>query len=179
MEGLHSSSNFQVLQTLYQSFVDCTKRANYNGYHRHFHVPQFFQFFFLFAFFRFYPVVSRNGKVRYSADLLFFFLLSQGLVEIRRSIRISKSQKNLCVSFSRTDSGLCIYHLFVWSNLNFFNIIRIEFLLVMFRTSCRSGVNLKERFSFVSLFNGTPNYMFFFNAESILVEHQIVILFKP
>ena len=27
-----------------------------------------------------------------------------------------KSQRILCVSFSKTDSGLCIYHLFVWSN---------------------------------------------------------------
>ena len=32
---------------------------------------------------------------------------------------MSKSHRSLCVSFSRTDSGLCIYHLFVWSNLNF------------------------------------------------------------
>ena len=26
----------------------------------------------------------------------------------------------MCVSFSMTDSGLCICHLFLWSNLNFF-----------------------------------------------------------
>ena len=32
---------------------------------------------------------------------------------------ISKSQRILCVSFSWTDYGLHIYHLFVWSNLNF------------------------------------------------------------
>ena len=32
---------------------------------------------------------------------------------------ISKSQRILFVSFSMTDSGLCICHLFVWSNLNF------------------------------------------------------------
>ena len=53
--------------------------------------------------------------------LLFFFLLifirSGRLVEIWWSICIS-----LCVSFSRTDSGLCIYHLFVWSNFNFLHI---------------------------------------------------------
>ena len=40
----HSSSYFQVLQSLYQSFDDCTKSTNYNWYNRHFHVPQFFQF---------------------------------------------------------------------------------------------------------------------------------------
>ena len=29
------------------------------------------------------------------------------------------SQRNLCISFSRTDSRLCMYHLFVWLNFNF------------------------------------------------------------
>ena len=28
-------------------------------------------------------------------------------------VSVSKPQRSLCVSFSRTDSGLCIYHLFV------------------------------------------------------------------
>ena len=32
---------------------------------------------------------------------------------------MTKSQRSLCVLFSRTDFGLCIYHLFVWSNFNF------------------------------------------------------------
>ena len=41
------------------------------------------------------------------------------LAKIRWSVCISKSQRGLCVSFSRTSSGLCIYHLFVWLNLNF------------------------------------------------------------
>ena len=41
------------------------------------------------------------------------------LVEIRWSICISKSQRILGVSSSRTDSGLCIYYLLIWSNLNF------------------------------------------------------------
>ena len=55
--------------------------------------------------------------------LVLFFLLtitrSGCLIVIRWSICISKSQRSLCVSFSRKDSGLCIYHLFVWSNFNF------------------------------------------------------------
>ena len=33
-----------------------------------------------------------------------------------------KSQRSLWVSFPRTDAGLCVYHLFVWSNLNFLHI---------------------------------------------------------
>ena len=49
-----------------------------------------------------------------------FFLLviikSSRLDEIRQSVCSSKSQRSLRVSFSRTDSRLCIYHWFVWSN---------------------------------------------------------------
>ena len=33
-----------------------------------------------------------------------------------------KSHMSLCGSFSWTGAGLCIYHLFVWSNLNFLHI---------------------------------------------------------
>ena len=58
-------------------------------------------------------------------QVLFFLLIimRSGLVaRIRWSICISKSHRSLCVSFSRTAAGLCIYHLFVWSNLNFLHI---------------------------------------------------------
>ena len=33
-----------------------------------------------------------------------------------------QSHRSPCVSFSRRGAGLCIYHLFGWSNLNFFHI---------------------------------------------------------
>ena len=35
---------------------------------------------------------------------------------------ILKSHRSLCVAFSMTGAGLCIYHLLVWSNLNFLHI---------------------------------------------------------
>ena len=73
------------------------------------------------AFFLSYSVVSRNSKIRNSASslFLFFIILRSGhLADIMWSVCISKSQRSLCVSFARTDSGLCIYHLFVCSNLN-------------------------------------------------------------
>ena len=84
----------------------------------------------LFAFCQFYFAVSRDSKIHYSASSLsfffffFFFFLSfiirsGHLAEIRWSVCMSKSQRSLCVSFSRTDSGLCIYHFFVWSNFIF------------------------------------------------------------
>ena len=56
----------------------------------------------------------------------FFFLLiiirSGLLAEIRWSECMSKSHRSLCVLFSRTGAGLGIYHLFVWSNLNFLHL---------------------------------------------------------
>ena len=58
-------------------------------------------------------------------QVLFFLLInikSGLLAEIRWSVCMPKSQRSLCVSFSRTGAGLCIYHLFVWSNLNFLHI---------------------------------------------------------
>ena len=42
LDGVHSSSNFQVLQPLYQSYGDYTKFTSYNSDHRYFHVSYFF-----------------------------------------------------------------------------------------------------------------------------------------
>ena len=44
------------------------------------------------------------------------------LAGIRWSVCMLKSHRSLCVSFSWTADGLCIYHLFVWSNWNFLHI---------------------------------------------------------
>ena len=61
--------------------------------------------------------------VSWERKVLFHFWLiiirSGCLAEIMWSVCMSKSQKGLCVSFSRTDAVLCIYHFFVWSNSNF------------------------------------------------------------
>ena len=58
--------------------------------------------------------------------ILFFFLLiingSGLLAEILWSVCMWKSYRSFCVLFSRTGAGLCIFHLFVWSNLNFLHI---------------------------------------------------------
>ena len=48
-----------------------------------------------------------------------FFLSFFFDYDSRWSVCISKCQRSLCVSFSRRESGLCIYHLYVWSNFNF------------------------------------------------------------
>ena len=78
-----------------------------------------------FTVFQFYSVVSRDSKVHNSASslLLFFSFLMiitiyGHLAEIRWSLLISKSQRNLCVSFSRLDAGLRIFCMFEWPNFN-------------------------------------------------------------
>ena len=65
-------------------------------------------------------MVRRNSKIHNLRvrSFLLIIIRSSCLAEIRWSICISKSQRSLCVSFTRTDSGLCIFHLFVWSNFN-------------------------------------------------------------
>ena len=51
---------------------------------------------------------------------LYLIIIRSGcLAEIWWSVCVSKPKRNSCVSFSRTDYGLCLHHLFVWSNFNF------------------------------------------------------------
>ena len=55
-------------------------------------------------------------------QVLNFLLISRRsgrLGKIKWFVCTSKSIRGLCVSFSTTDVGLCIYHLFVGSNFNF------------------------------------------------------------
>ena len=66
------------------------------------------------------------GTAKSTILQIFSFLLiiirSGLLAEIRWSVCISKSHRRLCVSFSRTGAGLCIYHLLAGTNLNFLHI---------------------------------------------------------
>ena len=66
-------------------------------------------------------MVSWDSKIQNFASSRFFLIIirSGRLAQISWSVCISKSQKNLCILFSRIDSGLCIYHFFIWSNFNF------------------------------------------------------------
>ena len=78
------------------------------------HIPVF-----LFASFYFSLLSAGIAKSTIRQVLVFFSTYRSGrLVEIRESVSISKSQRSLCISFSWTDSGVYIYHLFVWSNCN-------------------------------------------------------------
>ena len=83
----------------------------------------------LFTFFQFYcgPPGQQNPQFcKFSFFFFFCWLLitirSGLLADIRWSVYMSKSHWSLCVSFSWTDAGLCIYHLLVWSNFDFWHI---------------------------------------------------------
>ena len=63
------------------------------------------------------------------------------LAEIRWSICVSKSQRSMCVPFSWTDSGLCIYHSFIWLHLNILHnsqwiTFRTQSCLIFFALIC-------------------------------------------
>ena len=96
-----------------------------------FMLHSFFQFsckvevlILLFNFLQIYSVVRRDSKVNNFTDSLSFvdYYDSGLLAGIRWSVCMLKSHRSLCESFSRTGAGLCIYHLFVWSNWNFLHI---------------------------------------------------------
>ena len=85
-----------------------------------------------FTFFHFHSV-NQNSKILYTASSLLFFsgfflLINCRFGLLRWCICISKSQRILCISFSRTDSGLWIPHLVVWLNFNLLhNLLWIAF----------------------------------------------------
>ena len=95
----------------------------------------FFLFSSLFTFFQFSSMSVRTAKFTIRQVLFFFFFFfvcvlflflfllaitrSGHLTKITRSVCISKFERSLCVSFSGTNSELCIYRLFVRSNLSF------------------------------------------------------------
>ena len=67
------------------------------------------------------------GQLRQQRTILqvLFLLITikPGLLAIIRwSVCMSKSYRGLCMSCSRIAAGLCMYHLFVWTNVNFLHI---------------------------------------------------------
>ena len=101
--SLHSFSYFYVHQLMYQSFGDCTKCTNYSRYHRHFHVPQFFN---SLARLKYVSFISLSFIFNLSSAGKFSFLLltvirSSRLSDIIWFASISKFQRGFYVSFSR------------------------------------------------------------------------------
>ena len=110
--------DFQPFQSSFQDFWYCSKCAHDNWYHRHLHVLQFFLVLWqgpstclAFRFLWFSLCVPLGHQSPLNSKFAFFCWLSRGLVGIRWSVCISKSQRILCVSFFRADSGLCLEQL--------------------------------------------------------------------
>ena len=98
-----------IATLMFHSFFNSTARYKY--------LP-FFSHSFSFI------VVSQDSKAHNFASSPFLLIIIRSglLAESRWSVFMSKSYRSLYVSFSRTDAGLCIYHLFVLSNFNFLHI---------------------------------------------------------
>ena len=102
----------------FQAFVNHSKITSYYWYQRH--VPQIFstreRSKYLSMYLISFIFTQWSAGKQNPLDINFFFFGL--LVGVKRSVDISKSQRILCISLSRTDSSLCIYRLIVRSNFN-------------------------------------------------------------
>ena len=103
-----------IVTCIFHSFFNCLARSRYLSFFSH-----------SFSFILWSAGTAKSTIL----EILFFLLLLLLIItrfgwqaEIRWSVCMSKSHRRLCASFSRTGAGLCIYHLLVWSNLNFLHI---------------------------------------------------------
>ena len=99
-----------IVTCMFHSFFNSLARSRYLSFFSH-----------SFSF-----ILWSAGTAKSTILQVLFFLLiiikSGLLAGIRWSVFMLKSHKSLWVTFSRTGAGLCIYHLLVWSNLNFLHI---------------------------------------------------------
>ena len=117
---------------LYQAFRDCSECTNYNWHHRHILVPRPGQITFISFCFLWLSTETAKSTIWLSLSLSLSLFShthtlsstitrSDLLAEIRWFIWLSKSQRILCVLFSRTDSGLCICYIITeWFFINHF-----------------------------------------------------------
>ena len=99
-----------IVTFMFHSFFNSLARSRY------------LSFFSLYFSFILWSVRKAKSTI---LQILFFLLIimRSGLpAGVRWSVCIIKCHRSLCESFSRTGAGLCIYHLFVWSNWNFLHI---------------------------------------------------------
>ena len=88
--------------------------------------------YFTLSSFSFNFTLWSAGRAKFPICQVLFFLLIilrfGRLADIRWSVFISKSQRSLGVSFSKLDSGSCIYHLFVRSNYYYYYYYLLSYL---------------------------------------------------
>ena len=95
---------------MFNSFFNSLARSRYLS---------FFSHYFSFIL---WSAGTAKSTIWQILSVLLIIINSGLLAGIRWSVCMLKSQRSLCVAFSRTGAGLCIYHLLVWSNLIFLHI---------------------------------------------------------
>ena len=116
--GIESSTSITIgisVTFMFHSFVSSLARSQYLSL-----------FSISFIFTRWFADTAKSTiqPILFFLFFFFFFFLltitrSGHLAEIWRTVFISSSERSFWISFSRTDSGLYVYHLFGWSNLSF------------------------------------------------------------
>ena len=91
----------------------------------------YLSFFSLSFSFSLWSASTVKSSILHGLFSLLIIIRSGLLAEIMWSVCMSKSHRSLCVSFSRTGAGLCIFHLFVWSNINFLHVLLLLLLSLL------------------------------------------------
>ena len=103
-----------IVTFMFHSFFNSLTRSKYLSFFSH-----------SFSFILWSAGTAKSTILQFLFFLFFFFLLIIiGLVFWPRlgDPFVSKSHRSLCMSFSRTGAGLCVYPLLMWLNLNFLHI---------------------------------------------------------
>ena len=99
-----------IVTFMFHSFFNSLARSRYLSFFSH----------------SFSLILWSTGTAKSTILQILYFLLiiirSGLLAKIWWSVCMSTSHRSLCVWFSRTGAGLCIYHFLVLSNLNFLHI---------------------------------------------------------
>ena len=100
-----------IVTCMFHGFFNSLARSRYLSFVSH-----------SFSFILWSAGTAKSTILQFLFFLLLIIIKSGFLAEIRWSVCVSKSHRSLCVLFSRTGAGLCIYHLWMRSNLNFLHI---------------------------------------------------------
>ena len=114
--------------------------------------------------------------------LIFLLIIIKSclLAGIRWSVYMLKSHRSLCVSFSRTGAELCIYHLLVWSNLNFLHVsqwitLPTQSCLALY-SLCANLLHSLIIWLMVSSLSPHSLHLLFFGVGSILALKWLVLI---
>ena len=99
-----------IATCMFHNFLNCQARSRYYSFFSH-------SFSFIL-----WSAGTAKSTILQVLFILLIIIKSGLLAGIWWSVCKLKSHRSLCVTFSRTGSGLCIYHLLVWSNWNFLHI---------------------------------------------------------